>query len=266
MSRSGPIRRAAIAALAVAAAGGACRGEPDSARSVEVRRAESPAPASTVANPGPPAEEIAALDSPGSSPAVADPPESPEPAGGADPENAAVEPRVVPAGAMLRAELRTPLHSAITRPGDRFAARLVESVAAEGEVVVPAGTLIEGRVGRVVSADDPETTARIELDFRRLVLPSGERIPFAGELASPEARAAEAGPRRRPGEGVAAGAAVGAAVGGMIGESRRAAVAGAVVGAAVGASIVAAGPDREVVVPGGTPLPVVLREPLEIPR
>lgn len=175
--------------------------------------------------------------------------------------------RVLPAGTPLAVELRTPLHTATSRRGDRFAARLVRPLTLDGRVVVPAQTLLEGRVTEVVSAGDvaagePDSLARIALEFRSLTLPSGERLPLQASVAPP-GRVVESG--GSPVAGATGGAAAGAVLGGVIGRSGRSTAIGAVLGSAAGAAIMAAARDHEVIVPSGTRLNVVLIEPIPLP-
>lgn len=174
------------------------------------------------------------------------------------PESAA---RFLPAGTRLALDLKTPLHSATTRVGDRFAARTTNATAVGGEIALERGTLVEGRVARVVSAEGGDA-GMIELDFRTLVLPSGARIPIEAEIASVAGRGVEAPSGPSAGQ-VVGGAAAGAAAGAVLGGGRGAAI-GAVLGAA-GVAIVAGAREHEVVVPSGTPLEIVLTAPLENP-
>lgn len=180
------------------------------------------------------------------------PPAAMEPAG----------PIELAAGTRLALELKTPLHSASTRAGDRFAARTTEPVEVGGRPALEAGALIEGRVAAVVSAGSGDEAGRIELDFRTIELPSGERVPLAAEIASVAGRPADPAPRPGPGQ-VITGAAVGAGVGGAVG-GRKGAAIGAIVGA-VGTTLVAGARDHEVVVPSGTAIEIVLTAPVEIP-
>lgn len=214
--------------------------------------AESPAPA--------PARRVAVPDT-----ARAPSPPAEEPV--AEPAAAALPPDslVLPAGTRFDVVLRTPLHTAITRPGDRFAARIEEPVRSGDRIALPAGTLVEGRVARAISASESDTTALLALDFVSLTLPDGTRLPLEAGLAAPEAPTAPSDPRHPSVGGSAArGAVTGAILGAVITRSRRGTAVGAAIGAASGA-IVASSRNREVIVPSGTVLPIVLGAPLAIP-
>lgn len=174
----------------------------------------------------------------------------------------------LPEGTQLELELRTPLHTATTLVGDRFAARLTDDVRVGETVVLPAHTLVEGRVSRVVRADegDDEEPAQVELEFRSLILPSGERRPFRAELVDPPADELEAGVDDGAGgdrvAGGAKGALTGALLGQVLGGGSRSVLVGTILGGVAGATLVASTPDREVIVPSGTLLTVVLSVPI----
>lgn len=251
---------------------------------------DAPDPPPIVVEPrGPVAAEAPRTSTPPAAPSTAMEPEVrivhvPPPAARAEPDgpaepDAAGEPtapapdtplvrRVLPAGTPLAVELRTPLHTATSRRGDRFAARLVRSLTLEGRVAVPAQTMLEGRVTEVVSAEDvaagePDSLARIALEFHSLTLPTGERLPLRASVGPPPGRPVESGGSTVA--GATGGAAAGAVLGGVIGRSGRSTAIGAVLGSAAGAAIMAAARNHEVIVPTGTRLDVVLIEPIPLP-
>lgn len=68
-----------------------------------------------------------------------------------DPDGDIVRPRPLgpgelAEGTMIRVKLLTELSSALSQPGDRFRARVASDVLSSGQVVIPAGAEIEGRV------------------------------------------------------------------------------------------------------------------------
>lgn len=176
----------------------------------------------------------------------------------------------LPEGTQLELELRTPLHTATTLVGDRFAARLTDDVRVGDTVVLSAHTLVEGRVSRVVRAGegDDEQPAQVELEFRSLILPSGERRPFRAELVDPAADELEAEVEDSAGgdrvAGAAKGALTGALLGQVLGGGSRSVLVGTILGGVAGATLVASTPDREVIVPSGTLLTVVLSVPIRL--
>ena len=170
---------------------------------------------------------------------------------------------LLPRGARIEVELKTPLHSATTRVGDRFAARVMEPIMIGDRVIVPTRSLVEGRVWSVISADDADSVAMIALDFRTITLADGRRLPLDAEITT---TLGEATTREEPMASpsaldIAAGAATGAAMGQVLGGTESA-VAGAIVGGVTTAAIFSTKQDHEVIVPSGTTLTITLQSPL----
>jgi len=174
-------------------------------------------------------------------------------------------PVVVPEGTRFDAELRTPFHSATSRVGDRFAARMLEPLERDGRLAVPKGALVEGRVVRVASAEDDEGPGLVELELVSLVLPPGERIPLDARVVGVEPRKVVTGGGAPRAAGAVTGAGAGAAAGGILVGGRGGAAIGAILGGVAGAALLSGDPDHELVVPGGTILAITLRGPLEVP-
>ena len=64
--------------------------------------------------------------------------------------------------------------------------------------------------------------------------------------------------------GAASGALTGALLGQVLGGGSRSVIVGTILGGVAGATLVAPTPDREVIVPRGTPLTVVLSVPIRL--
>lgn len=167
---------------------------------------------------------------------------------------------LLPPGTVLAAELRTPLHTATTVVGDRFAARLTQAVAAGGRVVIPVGALVEGRVSHAGNASEPGTIAFLHLKARKIQMADGRRVRIRAEFLDVTGqevveRGRQDGAERVPGGTDPTGAAA---------DARRAMLDSILIGLA-GRAIVARMSDKEIIVPSGTPFTLVLVEPLEIP-
>ena len=94
----------------------------------------------------------------------------------------------ITAGTELHALLDTPLSNRTSRPGDRFTATISDSARGSGgNVVIPAGTRVEGEVAE---PDEGRATAALRekgalsLRFRNVVLPNGETLPLTATLIS----------------------------------------------------------------------------------
>ncbi len=95
---------------------------------------------------------------------------------------------VVPAGTHVRVDVLAGLSSARNHDGDAIRARVAEPVVADGKVIVPEGSVLEGVVAHSKRARRPYRSGRMRVSFRWLRLPSGERAevavtPSAGDFA-----------------------------------------------------------------------------------
>jgi hypothetical protein len=82
-------------------------------------------------------------------------------------------PGELPDGTLVKVKLRESLSSLTTRPGTKFTAEVTEPVMREGSVIVPVGSLLEGRVTWVRSGKRIGGQAAIHLESRTVTLPDG---------------------------------------------------------------------------------------------
>ncbi|RMF75270.1 MAG: glycine zipper 2TM domain-containing protein [Acidobacteria bacterium] len=158
--------------------------------------------------------------------------------------------------------MTTPLSSETSQPGDGFSARIVDDVVVDGRTVIPAGSVVEGFVKEVTSTSKKiGGTARLELDFDRLVLPDGETA--AVRMAFVAAGKSQAGKDAATIGGAAAG---GALLGRLLKkkDKSKGTLIGAILGGAIGAAIAANNPGDPVEIPEGTVLPVRLEDGLTV--
>jgi hypothetical protein len=193
---------------------------------------------------------------------AADPEEAREPGGRPPPPILLTSGRVLlPSGTVLAAELRTPLHTATTVVGDRFAARLTQAVAAGGRVVIPVGTVVEGRVSHVGNASEPGYIAFLRLEARKIQMTDGHRLRMRADVLDVTGQeVVERGRDGRRSEARRGGTPLSSAAA----DARRAMLDSILIGLA-GRAIVARTADREIIVPAGTTFTLELVEPLEIP-
>ncbi len=170
---------------------------------------------------------------------------------------------LLPAGTVFAVELRTPIHTATTIIGDRFAARLTQDLAAGGRVVIPAGALVEGRVSQVGSASEPGRIAFIELEARKVRMTDERRLRISAHVLDVTGQevigSSEEARRSRLVTGMdGAPLSQGA-------RDARATILAGILESIAGRAIVASSTDREIIIPTGTPLTLELTEQLEIP-
>ena len=157
---------------------------------------------------------------------------------------AAQEPTVVAvAGTRLRVQFNIPVGTAISRVNDGVEVHLLQPVESEGRVVLPAGTILSGRVLAVHKGDKhTRTFPMLRLGFTQALLPDGRSLPARASLAdlgiSMEVDSEGVATPQKPTKGGdvavplgtgAAGAGIGAAAGGSKGAAE-----GGAIGAAVG--------------------------------
>jgi len=180
----------------------------------------------------------------------------------------------VPDGTRIQAKLESTINSRTNRQGDRFSAKVTESVMIEGKEVIPAGTTLEGRVAEVKAASRARSRGEINLTYERLIFPNGVSetiVASAAELSESEKEQidrkegtikGESTHKRDAGE-VAGGAAAGAGIGAVAGGGKGAAI-GAGVGGLIGLADSLRRKGKEVELPAGTRMVIRLDRPLTI--
>jgi len=212
----------------------------------------------TVETPAPVATRSAAPDRSAARPAQATAPvraaePEREPEAAPEPRRAAPAPTprptpppiVVARGTQLRLVLETPLSSASSQVGDRVVAKVAEAIGPDGEVALPGGAYVEGRVTEVAQAGRVKGRARLAASFDRLVVRgSGHSIETTGLNVE-----AEKGTKKDAAI-IGGGAAAGAIIGGIVG-GKKGAGKGVLVGGAAGTGAVLATKGEEVDLPAG---------------
>jgi len=82
----------------------------------------------------------------------------------------------VPAGTALMVKLETTLATFSNKAGDPFQAQLTQPVMLDGKTVIPAGTMVEGRVTKVGEPRRISGKPTIGILPEALILPTGERL------------------------------------------------------------------------------------------
>jgi hypothetical protein len=82
-------------------------------------------------------------------------------------------PGEIPEGSLVKVRLREQLSTLTTRPGTKFTAEVSVPVMRDGQVVVPAGSMLEGRVTWVRGGKRIGGQAAIHLEPRSVTLPDG---------------------------------------------------------------------------------------------
>lgn len=170
----------------------------------------------------------------------------------------------VPSGTTFAVSLNETLSTGTSQPGDAFTATLQEPLLdASGDVLIPAGATLRGRVTRVATSGNVGQTAVINLAM--------ESISYGGKSYPIEASVIEANPERKTRQSagtqagkVAAGAAAGAIIGRVLGKSTGSTLKGAVVGAAAGTAIAMGTADVDAVLNAGSTMRIRLDAPISV--
>jgi hypothetical protein len=116
----------------------------------------------------------------GTEPATADKNESPSA------EVDSTTPATLPAGTHCKILLLGSVSASKSNPGDVVQARLLEPVLLDSKVVLPAGTVFEGKVVKKTPPRWLSRAGSLYLTFSEVTLPEGNRIPIAASLAGAE--------------------------------------------------------------------------------
>lgn len=94
----------------------------------------------------------------------------------------------VPAGTSCSVLLLNSLSGAKSHSGDAIQARLLEPVIVDSRVVLPAGSLFEGRVLKSTPPRIPSRAGSLTIAFESVTLPGRIRIPVSASVASLEVK------------------------------------------------------------------------------
>jgi TolA-binding protein len=153
--------------------------------------------------------------------------------------------REVPVGTELDVRLQNTLNSGTAQPEQRFeATTAVDLKGDNGEVLIPAGSVVRGVVSDVKSAGRVERKASMTLVFDQITI-RGRAYPIRATVAPFEGEGVKGDVQK-----IGTGAGVGAIIGGILG-GFKGALAGILIG---GGGVVAATEGQEVNLPAGTML------------
>jgi hypothetical protein len=137
-------------------------------------------------------------------------------------------------------------------------ARLVEDVALDGEVVLPAGTEVRGSVTGAQRSGRTKGRARLALGFDRLLVDGQNR-----DLAATGIDVTADDSKKRDAAIIGGGAGAGAIVGGIAKGGKGAAIGG-LIGGAAGTAAVLTTRGKEVEFPAGVQIRIELQQPLQL--
>ena len=185
--------------------------------------------------------------------------------------------RVVPSGTKVPIILDSAVDSDTSQEGDEFAARTSEDLTIDGNNVVPAGSVIKGRIARLNAPRHLSRSGSVALKFDTITTPDNRQIPLVATLVARggvvhakrgiKDIAMDMGTFALPaalglGIGVIAG---NASTSSSIGGAAGGALIGAGIGAAIGVIVLCAKKGKRVDVRPGDEMKIELAEDLRMP-
>jgi hypothetical protein len=159
----------------------------------------------------------------------------------------------VPVGTELDAKLQSSLSSETAQVEDKVEATTAVDLKENGQVLIPAGSVVRGIVSGVTKATRTDRKGQLTLSFNRITV-GGTTYEMRGTVTQ-----ASEGVKGEAGK-IGTGAGVGAIIGGLLG-GFKGALAGILIG---GGGMVAATPGKDVELPAGTVLRIRIDSPLRV--
>ncbi len=174
--------------------------------------------------------------------------------------------RSVPTGTTFAIRMNDQLSTETSQPGDAFTATLTDPIMdANGNVIVPAGATVRGRVTAVAASERVGQTAALKLAFEAVSF-GGESYPLQATVQRADVQQASRTSRTESAGKIAAGAAAGAILGQVLGKNTESTLKGAAIGAAAGTAIAMGTSDVDAVLPVGAEVVIRLDQPITITR
>lgn len=207
-----------------------------------------PQPAAPKPQPKPEPESTNRLETPVSEP-VAQP--APEPR---------TETRRAAAGTTIEIATRGEMSSQTASVGDAVEARLDRDLLDDaGRVVLPAGTVLSGRITDVQAARKVKKKSRIAFHLDTATLPDGRSVAIAaGRSLEGE------GWKKKDGAVIGGAAAGGAVLGQVLGGDTESTAAGAAIGGAIASGVLMSKKGEATIVPAGSILSLELEQPVVV--
>jgi len=156
------------------------------------------------------------------------------------------------------------ISSRTAKVGDTFSAHVVEDVHdASGKVVIPAGSLVHGKITDVKPAPNPKTAGTLTVAITSVTV-RGASYTIDAAVDSLETIHKGRGVTTGDAAKVGAGAAAGAILGRVLGGNKKGTIIGGVVGGIAGAGVASQTKDSDIVLPAGAHIIIRLTKELEV--
>ncbi|MBN1571068.1 MAG: hypothetical protein JXA73_24745 [Acidobacteria bacterium] len=181
---------------------------------------------------------------------------------------------VLPETTRITLQLNNHLSTKVNSEGDSFTAYVTTPVSLGDKIVIPKGSVVTGSISRIIRPGRFKGKAIMNVLFQSIEIPGRGQLPLVASLAKMGSEAS--GEIRTEGtvegegsEGSDIGkivmpGLVGTGIGSLAGGGKGAAI-GAGIGAAFGLATIFAARGKEIEVPRGSALDIILVKPLTIP-
>lgn len=168
----------------------------------------------------------------------------------------------VPSGTAIPITLSTAVGSETSQIGDHLTATTTAPIVIGNAVAIPVGSTIHGQVTDVYPAKKglkiSEKGGAVTLHFDKVTTPRGDSTNLSGNLTDSASSTGKTA-------GIIGGSTAGGALlGKVLGGSTKDAAIGAVLGGGIGTGIAAGTRGKELKIPAGTHLAIILDSPLSI--
>jgi hypothetical protein len=176
----------------------------------------------------------------------------------------------VPAGTTLYALLERPISTRSAKPGDRVYLQTAHPVVVKNEIVIPAGTYVEATLDTIAGRGWINRRIELRLHVTRLLWPNGYVIAASnsmqGASASNEGIESNGLPPVSTASVTSVAAPIAGTAIGAVSDGVGGAIVGGYIGGAIGAvaSIIAIKGGSDVTMDSGSPLDLVLQNPLTL--
>lgn len=171
----------------------------------------------------------------------------------------------VPTGTAMRVTLDQELSTKTSEQGDLFTTTVASDVMVGGNVAIPAGSVIRGRVTAVQKSGQPGQAAVLKVAFDEVTV-DGETYPVQLTVAQANPTSESRSSTGEKAGKIGIGAAAGAILGQVIGKDTKSTLIGAAIGAAAGTAIVLGSADSDAVLAEGSPMTVTVDAPITVRR
>src|SRR2546425_130112 len=170
----------------------------------------------------------------------------------------------LPVGTTMDMAAPDTISSRTAKVGDPFTARVVEDVRnAAGKVVIPAGSVVNGKITDVKPAPNPSTPGTLTLSVSSITV-RGTSYPLDASVDSLETIHKGRGVTSGDAAKVGAGAVAGAVLGRVLGGNKKGTIIGGIVGGAAGAAVAHETKDSDIILPAGAHIIIRLTKELAV--